>query len=88
MLFPAQGNGDPHLYTLDGKKYTFNGLGEYTMLEYNNGDPFVLQTRTGKAFRNGVPVDTGTVFAGFAASQGITKVSNYILFYTVSELIF
>eukprot|EP00057_Strongylocentrotus_purpuratus_P007665 XP_011662139.1 PREDICTED: mucin-like protein [Strongylocentrotus purpuratus] len=66
--------GDPHINTLDGRMYSFNGLGEYTMLEYNNNDTFVLQARTGKAFNNSEPVETGTVFTGFAATQGITVV--------------
>ncbi|XP_030844962.1 mucin-like protein isoform X1 [Strongylocentrotus purpuratus] len=71
----AQGSGDPHFLTFDGRMYSFNGFGEYIMMQYNNNDPFVLQTRTGAAFRNGEPVNTGTVFAGFAATQGITNVS-------------
>ncbi|XP_072176489.1 uncharacterized protein [Diadema setosum] len=62
--------GDPHINTLDGKSYTFNGLGEYVMLEYTNGDPFQLQARTGKAV--GERDNSGTVFIGFAATQGIT----------------
>ncbi|XP_071483946.1 mucin-like protein [Diadema antillarum] len=67
--------GDPHISTLDGTGYTFNGLGEYIMLEYTNGDEFRLQSRTGKAFdEDGNVVDSGTVFTGFAASQGITTV--------------
>ena len=67
--------GDPHITTFDGTGYTFNGLGEYTMLEYTNGDPFEIQARTGKAFdENGTELDTGTVFIGFAASQGVTTV--------------
>ncbi|XP_030845287.1 mucin-like protein [Strongylocentrotus purpuratus] len=66
--------GDPHINTLDGRKYTFNGLGEYTTIAYSHGDPFMLQARTGKAFNNGVPVEDGTVFTGFAATQDITKV--------------
>ncbi|XP_063960999.1 uncharacterized protein LOC129268585 isoform X3 [Lytechinus pictus] len=66
--------GDPHINTLDGRKYTFNGLGEYITLSYNQGDPFVLQSRTGKAFNNSEPVEHGTVFIGFAATQDITKV--------------
>ncbi|XP_022104835.1 protein mesh-like isoform X2 [Acanthaster planci] len=40
----AISTGDPHLTTLDGKKYTFNGVGEYTMLEACNGS-FVFQAR-------------------------------------------
>eukprot|EP00057_Strongylocentrotus_purpuratus_P031924 XP_786106.3 PREDICTED: mucin-4 [Strongylocentrotus purpuratus] len=71
----AQGSGDPHFLTFDGRMYSFNGFGEYIMMQYNYNDPFVLQTRTGAAFRNGEPVNTGTVFTGFAATQGITNVS-------------
>ena len=67
--------GDPHISTLDGSKYTFNGLGEYIMLKYDNGDQLELQARTGRAFNNSEPVDTGTVFTGFAATQGITWVN-------------
>ena len=29
----ASGSGDPHISTLDGKEYTFNGLGEYVLLQ-------------------------------------------------------
>ena len=68
--------GDPHINTLDGTGYTFNGLGEYMMLEYTNGDPFRLQARTGKAFDDdGQILETGTVFIGFAASHDVTQVS-------------
>ncbi|XP_072172525.1 uncharacterized protein [Diadema setosum] len=72
---PAWFFGDPHISTLDGTGYTFNGLGEYIMLEYTNGDEFKLQSRTGKAFdEDGNVLESGTVFTGFAASQGITTV--------------
>nr|XP_054765691.1 mucin-like protein [Lytechinus pictus] len=66
--------GDPHISSIDGMKYTFNGLGEYMLLSYSHGDPFVLQSRTGKAYNNSKPVEHGTVFTGFAATQSITKV--------------
>ncbi|XP_033100073.1 sushi domain-containing protein 2-like [Anneissia japonica] len=39
------GNGDPHIRTLDGTSYTFNGHGEYTFVEALNGQ-FVMQCRT------------------------------------------
>ena len=68
--------GDPHISTLDGTGYTFNGLGEYVMLEYTNGEPFRLQARTGKAIdENGQEAGMGTVFIGFAASNDVTDVS-------------
>ena len=29
--------GDPHFKTLDGGNYTFNGLGEFVMIDAQNG---------------------------------------------------
>ncbi|XP_038073805.1 sushi domain-containing protein 2-like [Patiria miniata] len=64
---PAITTGDPHLITLDGVEYTFNGVGEYTMLEACNGS-FVMQARMA-VLQIGTPatvvtalaaVDTGT----------------------------
>jgi len=49
--------GDPHFVTLDGKNYTFNGLGEYIMLDVRDGF-FQLQSRTRLAKGEG----TATVF--------------------------
>ncbi|XP_063971397.1 fibrillin-2-like isoform X3 [Lytechinus pictus] len=71
----GQGEGDPHFQTIDGKKYTFNGLGEYKILRYTDGNPFTVQMRTGRAFKNGVPINSGTVFTGVAATQGRTEMS-------------
>ena len=36
--------GDPHIITLDGFKYTFNGKGEFLLIEYMDGR-FTLQGR-------------------------------------------
>ena len=33
----ARTRGDPHLVTLDGHKYTFNGRGEFTLTETSDG---------------------------------------------------
>nr|XP_054758707.1 uncharacterized protein LOC129264789 isoform X1 [Lytechinus pictus] len=41
----ALGNGDPHIITLDMKKYTFNGHGEFILLKTLD-ESFVLHTRT------------------------------------------
>jgi hypothetical protein len=41
---PAFARGDPHLVTLDGFKYTFNGHGEYTLIETTDSS-FTLQGR-------------------------------------------
>ena len=58
--------GDPHFRTLDGFGYTFNGLGEYTLIETTH-DNFTLQGRTAKARdENGTETDA-TVFSAFAA---------------------
>ncbi|KAK2166194.1 hypothetical protein NP493_1330g01003 [Ridgeia piscesae] len=58
--------GDPHIRTLDGFQYTFNGLGEYTLVETTH-DNFTLQGRTAKARDvNGTETDA-TVFSAFAA---------------------
>ncbi|XP_071491471.1 protein mesh-like [Diadema antillarum] len=42
---PAGGTGDPHFTTFDELSYTFNGYGEFTLLEALQGE-FVLQVRT------------------------------------------
>ena len=58
--------GDPHLVTLDGYKYTFNGKGEFTLVEHDN---FVLQARMVEAENNnGLPV-SATVFSAIAAKE-------------------
>ncbi|XP_038046067.1 uncharacterized protein LOC119720468 [Patiria miniata] len=65
------GWGDPHIVTLDGLEYTFNGLGEYTLALIKDDDGqrvFELQGRT----RQAVDTETGelsqaTVYSGFAA---------------------
>lgn len=54
--------GDPHFRTLDGFRYTFNGLGEYTMFTVSTTNvTFVAQARTGPA-----PNTTATQFTCFA----------------------
>ncbi|KAL4219338.1 Mucin-4 [Mactra antiquata] len=63
--------GDPHIMTLDGLQYTFNGLGEYDLLEIiedSTSDPvFSLQGRTEKAISS-VTNETinATIFSAFS----------------------
>ncbi|XP_078349239.1 mucin-like protein [Oculina patagonica] len=60
--------GDPHFVTLDGKNYTFNGLGEYTMVNAKDGR-FELQARTKLAKGGG----TATVFVAAVAKEENTS---------------
>ena len=57
--------GDPHIKTLDGGNYTFNGLGEYVMIDAQNG-AFQLQARTNLAQGNST---TATIFSAGAAKE-------------------
>ena len=68
LPFIAWFAGDPHIRTLDGKQYTFNGLGEYTLATVRN-DYFVVQARTSQAIINGTQSAKATVFTAFAAKQ-------------------
>ena len=61
MLF-----GDPHFRTFDGISYTFNGLGEYVLVDAMNGE-FVIQIRTAVASNNSALM--GTSIAAVAAQQ-------------------
>ena len=74
FFFPAVVNlgwfwGDPHFKTLDGGNYTFNGLGEYVMIDAQNGT-FQLQARTSLAQGNST---TATIFAAGAAKEENTS---------------
>ena len=60
--------GDPHIVTLDGFKYTFNGLGEFVLIE-TSGDRFSLQGRMVQAVDDeGVPI-SATVFSAIAGKE-------------------
>lgn len=60
--------GDPHVVTLDGFKYTFNGLGEFILIETND-DSFTLQGRMVQAVdNNGVPI-SATVFSAIVGKE-------------------
>ena len=60
--------GDPHLVTLDGYKYTFNGKGEFTLVGHED-NTFTLQGRMVEVKNsNGMPA-SATVFSAIAAKQ-------------------
>lgn len=47
LLFPAWMFGDPHITTLDQVSYTFNGLGDFLLVQAQDGNSsFLLQGRT------------------------------------------
>lgn len=57
--------GDPHMITLDGLQYTYNGAGEYVVLDALDGK-FLLQARTEPAEREDGGEAVGTAFTAFA----------------------
>lgn len=62
--------GDPHITTLDGFDYTFNGYGEYTMIKINTSTTsFTLQARTELATTENGTTINATIFSAFAAKD-------------------
>jgi len=60
--------GDPHILTLDGYQYTFNGKGEFILIQ-TQPQVFSLQGRMEQAIdANGSPA-LGTVFTALLAKQ-------------------
>ena len=55
--------GDPHLVTLDGHRYTFNGKGEFTLI-YTENNIFTMQGRM-QQFNN----SNATVLTAIAAKE-------------------
>ncbi|XP_062609556.1 uncharacterized protein LOC134271356 [Saccostrea cucullata] len=67
---PGINSGDPHIRTLDGKQYTFNGHGEYVMMEITkDGTRFDFQARTEPATTSNGTVINATVFSAFVAQD-------------------
>ena len=77
--------GDPHVQTLDGKQYTFNGLGEYTLLQTSQRS-FILQGRTMQAIRNGSISVAATVFSAFAMKENNADIVQVTLNSTLTGL--
>ncbi|KAH3839278.1 hypothetical protein DPMN_112704 [Dreissena polymorpha] len=63
----ARGVGDPHINTLDGANYTFNGHGEYVMMKIiSENANLEIQCRTQRAKKATGDLSDATVFSGFA----------------------
>lgn len=58
--------GDPHIVTLDGHQYTFNGRGEFVLIE---ADTFIVQGRMIALKNSTGNLSSGTVFSAIVASQ-------------------
>jgi len=68
MYFVATTFGDPHIITLDGVEYTFNGYGEYHILLVAGPD-FNLQGRMQPLINEDGSVARATVYKAFAMKE-------------------
>ena len=73
FLYIAFAFGDPHVVTLDGHQYTFNGKGEYTYLETIDGS-FVSQCRLEQAVDASGLLTQATVFTAIVAKTNTSDV--------------
>ena len=73
FLYIAFTFGDPHVVTLDGHQYTFNGKGEYTYLETIDGS-FVSQCRLEQAVDASGLLTQATVFTAIVAKTNTSDV--------------
>ena len=64
----ATGIGDPHMVTLDGVEYTFNGYGEYHILQVPPSG-FKLQGRMQPLINSYGRKTHGTVYKAFAMKE-------------------
>ncbi len=65
--------GDPHIVTLDGHKYTFNGKGEFTMISTEDNQ-FTLQGRMVEATDMSGNNASATVFSSLVAKEAHSDV--------------
>ena len=68
IITAAFARGDPHLVTLDGFKYTFNGHGEYTLIETTDNS-FTLQGRMIQASGANESAVAATVFSAIVGKD-------------------
>jgi fibulin 1/2 len=57
--------GDPHIGTLDGASYTFNGIGEYLMMRTTDQTNMIVQARMEQVAGGA----GATVFTAFAVKS-------------------
>lgn len=62
------GSGDPHFLTLDESSYTFNGFGEYTLLDVPTSQ-FTIQVRLGPLLDQWRKPTDGTVFKAISVKD-------------------
>ncbi len=72
--------GDPHINTLDGADYTFNGWGEYTLSEIGN---FTFQGRTTPVNESVMGSATQFSALAFGIPGAIVEVKHLGLMYTL-----
>ena len=68
MRFVATGFGDPHMIKLDGVEYTFNGYGEYEILQVA-GAEFQLQGRMQPLVNDDGSTTRATIYKAFAMRE-------------------
>ncbi|XP_045194321.2 sushi domain-containing protein 2-like [Mercenaria mercenaria] len=69
---PAQAAGDPHLVTLDGKSYSFNGVGDFYLVTDQNSS-IVIQVRAEPARDNNGELQNATVFSSIAVAMPLSS---------------
>lgn len=78
---PAQAAGDPHLTTLDRKDYTFNGIGDFVLLQDVNSS-MVVQVRAIQTRDTGGILQNASVFSAIAMQ---TRTSDKVEIYKTSD---
>ena len=82
FCFIATGFGDPHMITLDGVEYTFNGYGEYQILNVAGPD-FELQGRMQPLVNDDGSNTRATVYKAFAMKENgsdVVQVKKIVIF--------